>query len=383
MIKEALRYYGKVAIKKSLMVFWVFPVRKNRITLLNELSYSYGDSLKYLHIYIRKRRSGKYQYIIPLKNRIERTEEDTIVVKPGTFKYYYYALTSRVIITNAGGISFLPKRKNQIFINTWHGGGPYKRTSTDVFSNFFYNKEVELNGKQIDYMFASCRYNAEYEYKSMMVADERCIKSGLPRNDIFFGNHKKIKLKVWDKYKLDEEARVVLFAPTFRINTDDSASRKFAVDLKLDPDRITAALRERFGGEWKFVVRLHPKLAGRLDFRMLDVIDMTSYPDMQELLYSVDVVITDYSSLMWDFALTGRPVFLFAEDIDEYAAKPGFYMSYDKWPYPLGRSQEELIDNIRAFDEEKYKEDLNKHFEESGSYEKGSACQSVLDILED
>ena len=108
-----IHYLTKRIIHFCLHVFWIFPVKKNRITLLNELSYKYGDNLKYLNEYIKKNCKNKYEVIFPLLERCEAENDSLLFVKPFTVKYFRYLLTSSVLITNAGGISYLPIRKNQ------------------------------------------------------------------------------------------------------------------------------------------------------------------------------------------------------------------------------------------------------------------------------
>ena len=102
---------------------------------------------------------------------------------------------------------------------------------------------------------------------------------------------------------------------------------------------------------------------------------------MQELLYAANVVITDYSSLMWDFSLTGRPCFLYADDLDDYERERGFYMPSSQWPYPIARNNDELEKNILGFDCGLYRQAVREHHKVCGSYEQGRACETVLRII--
>lgn len=337
--------------------------------------------MKYLYLYIRKKRVDGYELVYPLKALPQKKHGRVVWVKKGTFQYYHYLLTSRVIITNGGGVSYIPKRRGQMIINTWHGGGPYKRTSTSVFDGFFYRQEVLMNARQIDYMLSSCEYCTRLEFSRMMIGRDKCINSGIPRNDVFFSDRPDIRQKVRLRYGIGNHVKIVLYAPTFRLDLNDYTKEKMAQKINIDQKGVVDALAERFGGEWRFVVRFHPKVSNLADVEK-GIINATDYPDMQELLYTADAVITDYSSLMWDFALTGKPVFLHAQDIDEYSIKPGFYMPVEKWPYPLAKTNDGLLRNIRNFDQHKYTIDLEKHFRESGCYETGTACRTVLELIE-
>ena len=168
MNKELLSYLKKILIKTVLHVFWIFPIEKNKIFLMNELSFTFGDSLKYFDIYLHKMRKNKYKIVFPIKDgSIPSDYVDDIIVKPMSIKYFKELISSGIIITNAGGVSYLPKRKTQKIITTWHGGGPYKKTSTDVYNDLWYKKQAKMNSDNTDYILSSCKYFSEFEARSM------------------------------------------------------------------------------------------------------------------------------------------------------------------------------------------------------------------------
>ena len=373
-----IRYIKKRVISLILHVFRIFPVNNNRIMLLNELSFSYGDSLKYLHMYITAHRSD-LSIVFPARND---TVENAVNVKPMTAKYFKYLMTSRVIVTNAGGISYIPLRRSQLVVNTWHGGGPYKKIGENVNADYWSRKETELNAKRIDVFLSSCRYFTEYELPAMLIPTEKAVSSGLPRNDIFWNNNDdSIRQKVYDFIGCDRTKRIVLYAPTFRGAFESYADLIRENGLDLDVDGVIDALSYRFGGEWVFAIRLHPKLRNvKLDTRCM--IDLTDYSDMQELLYTADVVITDYSSLMWDYSLTGKPCFLYAKDIEEYERTRGFYIPVSSWPYPLAHDNSEMVNNILGFNDAEYQEKVKEHHIQCGSFENGNACETVMSIID-
>ena len=222
--REIIKYFEKRIIRVMLYVFWLFPVDRKKIFLLNELSYTYGDSLKYIDMYIRTHNKRELKKVFAIKRGYNGPADD-IIVRPNTIEYFREILTSGTIITNAGGISYLPKRKSQRVINTWHGGGPYKKTSLDVYDNYWYRKEVKMNCNNTDYILSSCRYFTEVEARSMGFGAERCIPVGLPRNDILFGEHWDVVKKVRDLLSIPERKKFILYAPTFRSSSDQSMSK--------------------------------------------------------------------------------------------------------------------------------------------------------------
>ena len=378
----AIHYYIKIFLKAILHVYWLFPINREKITLLNELSFTYGDSMKYINEYLIDNDITHYQVIFPIRKGQYIPENNIKPVIPFSISYFFHLLTSKAIVTNAGGVSYLPLRQKQVVISTWHGGGPYKKTSTDVYTNVWYKKESIMNANNIDYMLSSCEYFTKYEAKAMFFSEEKCIAAGMPRNDIFFKNDSSIKDKVYEFCGIKKETKLILFAPTYRVDVSDYTKSKQQSVIDINYKKVIEALENKFSGKWRFAIRLHPKLK---DIVLDDnsVINLTDYPDMQEILYASDIVITDYSSLMWDFALSKKPCLLYAPDIAEYELKRGFYMPYKKWPYPLAENNDQLVENILNFNEEKYRENVMKHFEECGCYERGHASKHILDLIED
>ena len=144
--------------------------------------------------------------------------------------------------------------------------------------------------------------------------------------------------------------------------------------------KILGALRNRFKNEFVLLYRFHHQLYNskeRIEFYE-NGIDVTLYPDIQELLVAADVVITDYSSLMWDFSLQRKPVFLYQSDAKEYENNRGFYAPVSEWPYPQAHTQDELIELIVHFDNEAYLRELNLFLEKYGSCDDGHASERVV-----
>ncbi len=379
---DFIHYFIKKAIHFLLHIFWIFPVNKNRITLLNDMSLTYGDSMKYLNEYLQSQQKNKYEIIFPVKEKNLIVGDGCISVKHNTILYYYYLLTSSVVITNAGGVSYLPFRKRQIAISTWHGGGPYKKTGNALYSNKWYEKEMRMHRKNTKYILSSCKMFTDIEAKAMLFEESACIPSGMPRNDIFFTRNEIIRKKVFEYCKISDDSKLVLFAPTFRTNPKDYTDSKKYHATDLDIERLINNLNKRFGNNnWKIGIRLHPKLRD-VELDITNIINLTKYPDIQELLYTADILITDYSSLMWDYSLTKKPCFLYADDIDDYEREHGFYMPSKKWPYPIARNNNDLEQCILNFDSEKYVNAVLKHHEESGSYEQGHACEMTMQLID-
>ena len=237
-----------------------------------------------------------------------------------------------------------------------------------------------MNASNTDFLCCSCKSFEEHEAPKMFFKSEQCLHTGMPRNDLFFKDNKAAKKKVYDYLGLSENDKLVLFAPTYRSNTESFANKKVSREIDIDYKGTIEALQARFGGDWKFGIRLHPRI-GTSEFEDPTIVNCTKYPDMQELLHACNVVITDYSSLMWDFSLTKKPCLIYAPDIEEYERDRGFYTPVSAWPFPVAKSNEELIANIEGFNESEYHDKVAQHHRALGSFEDGNASKKVIDLV--
>ena len=113
------------------------------------------------------------------------------------------------------------------------------------------------------------------------------------------------------------------------------------------------------------------------------MIDLTHYDDMQELLIAADVLINDFSSSMWDYMLTGKPCFIFAKDLDHYIETTDLYTPISEWPFPIAKTNEQLAENILAFNNDEYKKRCEWHYELLGGCESGNATNLVCNKIEE
>lgn len=142
--------------------------------------------------------------------------------------------------------------------------------------------------------------------------------------------------------------------------------------------RILKALSERFGQEFVVLERKHYAVKPAVSE---GVYPASEYPDMQELLAAADVLITDYSSSMWDFALTGKPGFLYTPDLGEYRQERDFYTPIEMWPYPYAENVDDLIRLIRNYEFREEKERRDSFFRLVNNYERGTACRQLKELL--
>ena len=204
---------------------------------------------------------------------------------------------------------------------------------------------------------------------------DRFLPIGLPRNDIFFRDYSLQVEKVRKCFNLKDNDKIILYAPTFH---GLNGSPEF--NNSLDIIKMLSTLEVRFKGHFVCLFRSHRLLEGGIS-NIHNTILATDYPDMQELLCAADILITDYSSSIWDFSFTNKPCFIFAPDLEDYRHIQGFYIPPEKWPFSISQTNEQLQSHITNFDEEKYKQAVKQHHSEYGSYEIGTASEQLSNII--
>lgn len=289
-------------------------------------------------------------------------------------QFYKEILTAKVYITNTVHLLYKHKRADQFFINTWHGYGPFKLAEGAVNKDAASRERYTKSNAASDLFLTASRFYTQI-YRDSFFYEGEVMECGAPRNDVFFKDNNTIKAFVYENLGISIDKKILLYAPTFREDTANSF-QKYDIDMK----RVLNALEQRFGGQYILVYRFHHYLyaLGMPKNFYADAIDATYYTDIQELLVVADVVITDYSSLMWDFSLQRRPVFLYQNDEKDYENDRGFYSPVSEWPYPKAHTQDELVDTIMHFDNNEYIKKLNAFFEKYGSCDDGHAAERVV-----
>lgn len=289
-------------------------------------------------------------------------------------EYFYEFYTSRLLISNAG-IQFNARRKEQYHMETWHGTGPLKKCGYDANIEIADSLYLEAMEKSPDVYLAGSEFNVGF-YNTAYHYNGEVMRTGFPRNDIFFKENKEAALKIYRTYNIDLNKKIVLYAPTFRGNKSAKSFDCYDIDI----DKVIESLKERFGGDYILLGRYHHFLHNHFESKSWkgDVINVSDYPDSQELLVAADILITDYSSIMWDFSLQRKPVFLYHNDESEYSDERGFYCPPRELPYPTGYDNDDLCNKILNFNQKEYLERLNAFFEKYGAFDRGDATDKVV-----
>jgi CDP-glycerol glycerophosphotransferase len=271
--------------------------------------------------------------------------------------------------------TYIPYRKKQIIINTWHGGLPSKKVGLDIECSLYEKINIKNMAENTSYVLSPSRRFSGVMFSAFGITNDKMLNFGFPRNDIFFRHDASIARKVKRFYNIPEETGVILYAPTFRGPVGNASTVYIS-----NPEKIIIAAEGRFQRKYVLLVRLHHTIP--LNKESEFVLNGNKYPDVQELLYASDIVISDYSSIVWDFFFTKRPFFLYTPDTEEYTSARGFYIPVGQWGFPLAKTVPELIDNIGRFNSDDHSDAINNYLAMTGSYEQGNATRQCVEFID-
>lgn len=375
-IKNVL-YKGTKKVFRKIFSLPIFKIKKNKIVFDNFLGKGYGCNPKYIAEELIKQ-NVDCDMVWLVKDMSYSIPKQIRKVKFGSIKSYYELATAKIWIDNVRNYKGVKKKKEQFYIQTWHGALGLKKVEADVeeFLSEKYVKEAKLDGKITDLMLTNNQFMENLIRKSFWYSG-KILKKGLPRNDILFKPTLELKKKVYDFFNLSLSQNLVIYAPTFRKDSNVEV-------YQFEYEKTCECLNKKFNGNFVMLIRLHPNVADQASFINYSgkVINATGYPDIQELLAVADVAITDYSSIMFDFSMVNKPVFLLTKDLNDYKKRErNLDFELEQLPFPISKSEEELYKKIESFSEIEYKEACNMFYNMIGLVSNTKASFEVVEII--
>lgn len=366
-----LKIFVLYIVKTFLSVLKLFPLKKNRCFFESYNGSQFSCNPKALFEFF-KIKNENFEYIWSLNSK-SNVPSDVIVVKPKSLKYFYYLITSKFVFTNIELSSYIPKKRNALWFNTWHGGGAFKKVEHEEKS-LYQRITKRIVSKNTNFYISSSEKFTQVMQNSTGIEIEKFLPIGMPRNDVFFDKDKieKANKSVRNYFGLLVDDFVVLYAPTYRGNLNSDFDIRF--DFKSFYDKAKTVS----GKNVRILFRAHHAMLGKYNFDSNFILDATNYPDMQELLCVTDFLITDYSSTIWDYSLLKRPAALFVPDLEKYESNRGLYTSIETWPFPYFKTNQKLCEKLSLEPEIKK---IESYLLALNSYEKGTACESVFKII--
>lgn len=301
-----------------------------------------------------------------------------LVYERNWYHYIYEMETAGIWVFDGTVPSYIVKKSGQIFIEVKHWSSVTLKTfyleDHSVINTEEAIENVKYNGKIMDYIFSGSCMDEESCVRGFDFHG-KFIRLGSARSDIMFAGQD-IREKLYKQLGIGRSVGTVLYAPTYRTS--------YALEVKLEFDQLLEAVKDRFGGEWIVLIRLHPSQRnyGSSYIHSDRVIDLSDYPDSQELAAACDIMITDYSSIMFEPAFVYKPVFLFAPDRKKYVNKErNLLMEYDTLPFDIVETNDGLQQAVQNFDKAVYEGRLAAFFERYGVHEDGHASERAARFI--
>ena len=364
------------------------PIEEKKIVIDN-LSGHFAGHGKYIVEGLLNIRSDLDIVWVSTKPEIVLPKGVRLCISSDEKQYIYEMETAHIWITSTELLSDkIVKRKGQIYIHTKHWASvTLKRFYFDSSTLISFSKESQKRRsdfEKLDYIITGSEFDEE-SCKRGFLFDGEFIRAGSPRTDMMFRN-KSQKNEILDRLRVASNKKILLYAPTYRFQTNGNSIDETHVDkdMKIDFFMLKEAIGSRFGGEWVIVLRLHPSVSfEHKEIKEIEyVIDATQYSDEEELCFVCDAMISDYSSIMFEPAFVGKPIFLYAPDKDEYINKEyDLLIDYDSLPFPIATDNDQLAHNIVCFNEELYKDKVAAFLDYYGVHEDGHASERAAQFI--
>jgi CDP-glycerol glycerophosphotransferase len=313
----------------------------------------------------------------------------TAIVRWRSGEYYRAFARARVWVSNSIISPELRPRPEQLYVQTWHGT-PLKRIGLDVVEStetaMNAKREIDdryrVEGRKVGAFLSASKFTTEVFASAfgLPAGDGSFVETGNPRNDVLAGAGPDDTRAARERLGLPAGKRVLLYAPTWRDDQHSSRSG-YVYSHVLDVDALRAAL----GEDWLVLFRLHYLVTNTIDFARYDgfLRDVSGLDDINDLCIASDVLVTDYSSVYFDYALLDRPMVFYMYDLDRYSTSlRGFYLPIEDVPGPIARTQDEL--HAALADPElgaKYAERRADLVATMAPHDDGHAAQRVLDLI--
>lgn len=359
-----------------------YPVRKRSIVFISHLGKTYACNPRYICEYISEKYPDEFDLYWIYDKTIGKPDslpKNVIAVPYFSYKFLKLLSSAHLIISNTriSNAFYFEKRKGQKYIQTWHSSMRLKCIEKDANLGSSYESFAREDSLKIDYIISGSRFSTGI-FKNSFWYDGKIIETGTPRIDWLKNITDYQKEQIYKKANLQSSTHYLLYAPTFRKGGDTDA-------YNIEYSSLIQVLEKKFGGKWRVLFRMHPNLKGNIDCKSQDerVLDVTDYDDIQELLTISDILITDYSSSMFDAAIINKPCFLYASDLDKYLKNErNLYFEIKDLPFPLAQTNEELKSNISAFEMNEFTVHNQKFLHSLGVCENGDACQKIFRLIE-
>ncbi len=393
-IRKMLYFRNKI---KYLFYYYKYKVDDKIIFFEAYNGNNYSCSPKAIYEYMKNDKKYKdYKFIWAFKDVDKHKnllDKRTILVKHNSKDYYKYLSISKYWIVNSLIEVAIKKKKEQVYVQCWHGT-PLKKLRYDIVvdgSVLNTVKEIrkrnDLDAIKFDYFLSPSKFCTEkfisaFNLKSLD-KENIIIEEGYPRNDYLFKYKKEDVDKVKKTLNLPKDKKVILYAPTFRDNQHTSGVG-YTYNLELDFDK----LKKELSKDYVVLFRTHYFVSNSFDFSKYKnfIFDVSNYDEINELYIISDLLVTDYSSVFFDYANLKRPIIFYMYDLDEYKNKlRDFYIDLKILPGPIVKNDKDLIKEIKNVDkyDKIYKDKYIKFNQKFNYLDDENSSKRVVEVIFD
>jgi len=378
----------KKLYKLLFQMIGILPANKKLIIFESYLGRQYSCNPRAIYEYM-KDHYPEYTMYWSVDPRYIRNfaNKDLKIIKRFSVKWLLMLASAKYWVSNSRMPHWLPKPKHTIYVQTWHGT-PLKKLALDMEEVYIggmdaekYKKDFLEESGRWDYLIAPNEYSSEIFRRAFGFKNEM-IESGYPRNDYL------IKMKDADIEELKKRLhlptgkKVILYAPTWR---DDQFNERGEYRFRLQLD--LRKMKERLGNDYIILLRLHYLIKDAVDISEYKgfAYDFSHHEDIRELYVLSDLLITDYSSVFFDYSILKRPMIFYVYDIEDYRDRlRGFYFDFEKTaPGPLVKTTEGVIEEIKKMEEANFQlpHNFGVFYERFCSWEDGKASMRVVETV--
>ncbi len=342
--KTAYAVYYRV-MSFCMNVLKLFVKTDNKLILFNSFAgRKYDDSPKAIFEAMKADPRFKGYRLVwafhqPDKFQVDGAEK----IKTDGLNYFKTALAARVWVTNSSverGLNFTGK--HTFYFNTWHGT-PMKKMGTDIGAgNTAFANEGESH---FDVMMSQGHFETDVFSRSFKIPKEKFLEVGLPRNDILANYTEEQRTTIRTRLGIKQNQTVILYCPTFREYDKDES-----LGVVMAPPMDLKRWERELGEGYVLLMRAHYEVSKVMKIEDNEFVrNMTDYPDLNDLYIAADILISDYSSVFFDYSITGKPMLHFCYDYEKYSSKRGMYFDIRE-KISGGANEDQVIELIKSVD---------------------------------
>ena len=366
----------------------VLPVNKKIILYESNSGRNYSGNPRYIYEEIvAEGLDNEYKCVWILENTDIKIPGNVKKIKRSRMKYYYYFSIAGFWVFDNRQPDFIKKRSSVTYIQTWHGT-PLKKLGLDMDKvvmesdkdiKKYHDKFIE-NSSSWDYLISQNEFSTNI-FRRCFAFKKDILEIGYPRNDILV--REKDNSAFWkEKLGIPSDKKVILYAPTWR---DDQyygeSSYKFVTTMDFD------MMREKLSDEYVMIVKYHYIMNDKIDWSAYKgfVYQFNETEDIAHLYLAADCLITDYSSVMFDYSILGRPMFFYAYDLENYRENlRGFYFDYfDYIPGPVSKTTEELLVQMEQYNLSEWEERYIRFRKKFNGKDDGKSASKVVEVIKE